>query len=115
MKQVTHLHEILPYTFNSIVTLPSGEIIQKQHLKGSASTYKVIYNGDVTIVILEDGSKGVAKRNPNDKYNKQIGHDIAHNRARIKSLHKQIEEISKTQQVEERRLGLAFTYDKRKF
>lgn len=107
MKQVTHNHEILPYTFNSVVTLPSGEVIQKQLIKGEGKTYKVIYNGDVTIVILSDGSKGIARRNPKDTHNRQIGHDIAHARARIKKAEKEIREISKNQHVEERRLEIS--------
>lgn|GEM_PF-6751684 len=99
---VTHIHEILPYTFNSFVSLPNGEIIQKQLVKGKSNTYKVIYSGNVTIVILEDGSKGVAKRNPSDKYSKQIGHDIAHARARIERDKKEIKQLIKTQKAEER-------------
>lgn len=107
MKQVTHLHEILPYTFNCIVTNPNGEVIQKQLIKGKTGTYKVIYNDDVTVVILSDGSKGVAKRNPKDTYNRQIGHDIAHARAKIKKLEKEIKSISQTQYVEERRVEVS--------
>ncbi|MBL4951078.1 hypothetical protein JK635_02335 [Neobacillus sp. YIM B02564] len=107
MKQITHIHEILPYTFNSIVTLPNGEVLQKQLVKGKPNTYKVIYNDDVTVVILEDGSKGVAIKSPKDAYNKQIGHDIAHKRARIKQLKKEIEQLSKHQLVEERRLEIS--------
>ncbi len=104
MKPIIHNYRVLPYTYNSIVTSPKGDLIQEQHVKGSQNNYKVIYNGDVTIVILEDGSKGIAKRNPSDTYNRQIGHDIAFKRAKIKSLKKEIMRLSETGFVKERRL-----------
>jgi hypothetical protein len=107
MKQITHIHEILPFAFNSIVTSPNGDVLQKQLVKGDSNTYKVIYNDDVTVVIFSDGSKGVAKRNPSDRYNRQIGHDIAHARAKIKKLENEIKKLSKTQHVEERRIEIS--------
>ncbi|MHB0943388.1 hypothetical protein ACYCSU_17200 [Paenibacillus sp. ALE1] len=99
-----HIHQILPYTVNSIVKTPKGEIIQEQLIRGSRKGYKVVYNGDKTIVILSDGSKGIAKRNPNDPYNIQIGHDIAHARAIIKQQEKEIEDITKNMTIEDRRI-----------
>ncbi|MCA1027046.1 hypothetical protein LCM23_13170 [Cytobacillus kochii] len=107
MSQVTHIHEILPYTFNSVVTFPNGDVIQKQLIEGREYAYKTIYNGDVTIVIMDNGAKGVAKRSPKDPYSTQIGHDIAHARARVASANKEIERISKTQSVKERRIKVS--------
>lgn len=90
-----HIHNVLPYTFNSIVKTPEGKIVQEQLVSGGKRSYKVIYNDDVTVVILEDGSKGIAKKNPEDTYDIQVGHDIAHARARIQQAEKQIKEIKK--------------------
>lgn len=104
MNQIIHNHKVLPYTFNSIVTGHNGEVLQEQLVKSSGRNYKVIYNNNATIVIFEDGSKGVAKKHPRDTYNRQVGHDIAFNRARIIQLQKEINEISKTQYVPERRI-----------
>jgi hypothetical protein len=105
MSSTVHMHEVLPYSFNAIVMNPRGEIIRKQHVKGESQKYKVIYNENTTIVILPDGTKGVAWRNPKDPYNRQIGHDIAFNRAKIKRLQKEIEKISSTSIVKNRRLS----------
>lgn len=103
--QYTHIHEILPYTFNGMVKTSKGTILAKQYITGGKKEYKVIYNDDITIVILSDGSKGVAKRNSTDQYCKQIGHDIAYNRAEIKRLRKEIDRISRTAYIENRRVS----------
>lgn len=56
---------------------------------------KVIINGRVTVVILDDGSKGRAKCNPEDVFNELIGIKIAYTRAKIKSLKKQLKQLTK--------------------
>jgi len=90
-----HIHEIAEHPYAAVVKEPNGSIIEVQEIKSKKQSYKVIYNGLCTIVILSDGSKGIAKCNPNDRYIRQIGHDIAHKRARIKRLEKEIAELSK--------------------
>lgn len=47
--------------------------------------YKVIYSDPATIVIFPDGIKGVAKVLPGDKYNKEVGHEIALRKAEMKA------------------------------
>jgi hypothetical protein len=89
------IHEIQPYNCTCVVKEPSGKVIEVQTIKGSNEGYRVIYNGLCTIVILSDGSKGIAKCNPYDRYIRQIGHDIAHARARIKRDEKEIAKLSK--------------------
>ena len=42
---------------------------------------KYIINGTTTIVILEDGRKGVAKLHPNDEFDEFVGLEIAYKRA----------------------------------
>lgn len=93
--QYTHYYEIFPYVYNSIVTNNNGEVIDKQSYHAEGSKYKVIYNGNTTIVILEDGSKGIAKRNPKDEYDKFLGYKIAMTRAKIAKLQKELEELIK--------------------
>ncbi|QDX94607.1 hypothetical protein EEL30_21415 [Brevibacillus laterosporus] len=56
---------------------------------------KVIQNDRVTIVILPDGSKGVSKCLPQDTYDATKGYDIAYIKAKIKSLKKQLKQLSK--------------------
>jgi hypothetical protein len=56
---------------------------------------KVIYNGNTTIVILEDGSKGISKCLPCDTYDRDKGRDIAYNRATIKSYEKKLKALCK--------------------
>jgi hypothetical protein len=90
-----HIHTILPYTFNAIVTSPDGTIIQTQINPGSKPSYKAIYQGNKTIIILADGSKGVSKCSPEDKYDLQKGHDIAMVRAKMKSLVKELKKLRK--------------------
>lgn len=90
-----HHYEIFPYTYNSIVYNDEGDVISKQSMERESSKHKVIYNGNVTIVILDDGSKGVAKKNPSDVYDKQTGYAIAKMRANIKKLQKEIRELTK--------------------
>ncbi|MFB5758999.1 hypothetical protein [Paenibacillus medicaginis] len=56
---------------------------------------KVIHTKDETIVILDDGSKGVAKCSNKDNYNKLTGLKIAYIRAKIKSMEKELQELFK--------------------
>ena len=56
---------------------------------------RVIHNGNATIVILDDGSKGKAKCSPQDDFNKTKGIKIAYLRAKIKSLHKELKSLTK--------------------
>lgn len=90
-----HIYEKQPYVYNTLLKRPNGEIFQTQSVKKEKSTYKVIYNGLTTIVIFEDGTKGIAKCDPKEKWNQQIGHDIAFIRANIKKLEKELKELVK--------------------
>lgn len=58
-------------------------------------THRTIYNKKATIVILSDGTKGVAKCAPDDTYNEEKGHSIALKRAMIKKLNKELKELTK--------------------
>lgn len=56
---------------------------------------KVIRNGKATIVILEDGTKGVSKCLEEDTYNESIGFEIAYKKAKIKQLTKELKKLSR--------------------
>jgi len=54
---------------------------------------KIIFSNNVIIVILNDGTKGISKCHPNDEYNETKGIKIAYNRAKIKSLKKELKKM----------------------
>jgi hypothetical protein len=54
---------------------------------------KVIRSGNATIVILTDGSKGISKCLPEDRYDPDKGFQIAYTKAKIKSLGKQLKQL----------------------
>lgn len=55
----------------------------------------VIQNGRAIIVILPDGCKGVAKCLLEDKFDPELGYEIAYTRAKVKSLAKEIKKLNK--------------------
>lgn len=57
--------------------------------------YKVIYSDPATIVIFPDGLRGVAKALPGDKYDKEIGREIALRKAEIKENLRRIKELKR--------------------
>lgn len=78
------------------------EFIEKNIITGDINSNKfyvpvtrgrVIHKDSATIVILEDGSKGVAKCGKNDTYSRKTGLKIAYNRAKIISLQKEIDKL----------------------
>lgn len=50
--------------------------------------YTIIYSKNATIVILEDGCKGISKCDPEDVFSRRLGEEIAYGRAKAKSLKK---------------------------
>lgn len=54
----------------------------------------VIHQDKYTIVILEDGTKGISKCMEGDTYSRKVGVTIAFNRAMIKRMKKEINKIS---------------------
>ena len=56
---------------------------------------KVIYSNNAVIVILDDGSKGVAKCMDIDDFDEIKGLKIAYNKAKIKSLQKELKKLTK--------------------
>lgn len=56
---------------------------------------RVIHSDNATIVILHDGTKGVAKCNPTDELNYTKGIKIAYTRAKIKLLQKELKKLTK--------------------
>lgn len=56
---------------------------------------KIIFNGDVTIAILKCGTKGIAKRMPEDDYDAEKGVRIAVTKALIKKIEKKLKQLVK--------------------
>ena len=73
----------------------TGEIIKDSSFRIKPKSERIIHNDMATIVILDDGSKGVSKCMPEDEYNKIKGIKIAYLRAKIKSLHKELKVLTK--------------------
>jgi hypothetical protein len=72
-----------------------GSIISTGSFKIPARTQRVIYNDMATIVILDDGSKGVSLCGRKDEYNQLTGLKIAYTRAKIESMKKELEKLTK--------------------
>jgi hypothetical protein len=71
------------------------EDIRKDYFRIREKKEHVIHHGNRTIVILDDGSKGIAKCSPEDTYDKLTGIKIAYHRAKIKSLEKELKKLTK--------------------
>ena len=69
--------------------------IENIHINGLSQKVKVIRNGKVTVVVLEDGIKGVSKCLEEDTYDKAKGFEIAYTKACIKRLNKNLKELVK--------------------
>ena len=86
-----YTYEMIPHNINWVIK-HNNEIIHQVIDSGSES-YKLITNGNTTIVILDDGCKGVAKCLPSDEYDLDRGVDIAYTKAMIKSYQKKLKEL----------------------
>jgi hypothetical protein len=80
LQYFTETSSLTPYTKEDYFRIPE----RKQ---------RIIHTKDETIVILDDGSRGVAKCSTRDEYNKLTGIKIAYIRAKIKSLEKELKEL----------------------
>ena len=56
---------------------------------------RVIYNGNRTVVLLEDGTKGTAKCSDEDDFDKERGLNIAYRRAKIRQMTKELKQLCK--------------------
>jgi hypothetical protein len=83
-----------PYT-TTWTLKENDEIIDIQTIESERETYKIFVYGKKVKVILPDGTRGVAKCDDNDEFDINKGKDIAYNRARIKSLSKELKKLIK--------------------
>jgi len=88
-----YFYKMIPHKINWEIT-HDDEIINQTTDSGDES-YKLIINGLTTIVILDDGCKGVAKCLPSDEYDMDKGVDIAYTKALIKSYQKKLKRLVK--------------------
>lgn len=72
-----------------------GNTINSGSFKIPERQQKVIRNGRATIVILDDGSKGVAICGNKDFYDATTGIKIAYTRAKIESMKNELEQLTK--------------------
>jgi len=84
-----------PYTAQWIVNSNKDNISKSMTTEVTKFPFKIIHNGNTTIAILEDGSKGIAKCLESDTYDKQKDMEIACYKALVKSYQKQIKKLSK--------------------
>jgi hypothetical protein len=87
-------YEYEPYSIPATKRI-HGSVVDKFEVHDSGVVFKVIQNGRATIVILDDGSKGVSKCCPLDTYDEDKGLDIAWKRAWIKRLQKEVKVLAK--------------------
>ena len=92
VKEITYLKARQPFIEKN-VTLGTSD---HSSFMTREKKEKVIHNDNATIIILDDGSKGVAKCAPDDFYDKTKGIKIAYLRAKIKSLNKELRQLVKT-------------------
>ena len=92
-KNKVYIYRMIPHKINWEITY-DGEIIHQITDSGDES-YKLIINGNNTIVILDDGCKDVAKCLPSDEYDLEKGVDIAYTKAIIKSYQKKLKRLIK--------------------
>jgi len=88
-----YTYEMIPHKINWKIT-HNGEIVNQTIDSGNES-YKLIINNNTTIVILDDGCKGVAKCLSSDEYDMDKGVDIAYTKAIIKSSQKKLRMLVK--------------------
>lgn len=83
----------LPYKVNWEIT-HNGETTN-QTVEYEEQLCKLIINGDATIIIFDDGSKGVARCMLNDEYSLDKGVNIACTKALIKFYQKKLKKMVK--------------------
>lgn len=65
----------------------------KEHIekiKTDEDVKRVIYSDKVTVVILNNGIKGIAKCLEEDEYDKKVGYRIAYLKAKVKEMNKEL-------------------------
>lgn len=61
-----------------------------EEIKTDEDVKRVIYSDRVTVVILNNGIKGIAKCLEEDEYDKKIGYRIAYLKAKVKEMNKEL-------------------------
>lgn len=61
-----------------------------EEIKTDEDVKRVIYSDKVTVVILNNGIKGIAKCLEEDEYDKKVGYRIAHLKAKVKEMNKEL-------------------------
>lgn len=88
-----YTYEELPYKVNWKIT--NNDEVTYKTVESEDFSFRLIINGNATIIILNDGSKGVARCMPGDKYDANKGFYLAYYRAMVKSYGRKIKEMLK--------------------
>ncbi len=81
--------EVLPYKVNWVIS--NKDKVEFKTVDSEELSLDLILNGNNTIVILNDGSKGIAKCLPSDKYDANKGMNIAFIKALIEHYENELE------------------------
>ena len=87
-------------------------IFKSKTKSNNVKSIKHIINGTTTIVILEDGKKGIAKLHPSDEFDEFVGFEIAYKRAlgiydkNIINKSKQLSKYTNDELIEELKIRL---------
>lgn len=93
-KQKTLTYELQPYSYTWVLKEDNEMLDVQTHTK-ELESIKIIINKNTTIVLLEDGTKGIAKLNPSDTFDINKGIQIACHRAKIKQIEKELKQLIK--------------------
>ena len=96
----------------SSLRLQYDYIFKSKTKSNNVKSIKHIINGTTTIVILEDGRKGIAKLHPSDEFDEFVGFEIAYKRAlgiydkNIINKSKQLSKYTNDELIEELKIRL---------
>jgi hypothetical protein len=79
------------YIEKTTIVDSKGNILQDRHeALYPEENFTIIRNGTTTVVITDEGCKGVSKLHPEDEYDDQLGFEIAYCKAMIKRWEKML-------------------------
>mgnify|MGYP006883105101 CR=1 FL=1 len=101
-KEEPKIHKVINTRYDKTYHKFTQEIVENGEITSKTDTFsrpamnqKVIVNEPAVICILDDGSKGVSKCMEEDVFDENKGIKIAYIKAKIKSLQKELKQLSK--------------------
>ena len=87
-------YELQPYAYTWVVK-EKDNVLGVYSDTANGESMKIIFKDSTTIVILQDGCKGIAKLKSGDQYNAETGFKIAYQRACKQRIENKIKELTK--------------------